>query len=342
MNTGGALTAKLREAPGRWLVLAGCLALAGTFLYPHLTVPQARYRLLFVLDVSQSMNTADVRLRGEPASRIAFAHEAVRDALRELPCGSHAGLGIFTEYRTFLLLEPVEVCANYGELVSTLGRLDYRMAWAGGSEISKGIFSALRIAKALEPPAALVFITDGHEAPPLHPKLRPQFDGKAGEARGVLVGVGGDTPVPIPKFGIDGKPLGYWGADDVLQTDVYSRGRGGSVAGEATVGEEPLERDPRAAVAAEHLSSLKEPHLRRLAEELGLSYHRLASAAGLVDALGRAELAQEARTPVDLRGALGLTALVALALVFFVRTGRRSAVDRRAMGSVAPRLTRRT
>ena len=320
MNTGSALAARLRETSGRWLVLAGCLALAATFLYPHLMLPQPRYRLLFVLDVSQSMNTTDVRLRGEPASRIAFARETVRDALRELPCGSQAGLGLFTEYRTFLLLEPVEVCANYGELASTLDRLDYRMAWAGGSEISKGIFFALRIVKALEPPAALVFFTDGHEAPPLHPTLRPRYEGKAGEVRGILVGVGGDTPVPIPKFGIDGKPLGYWGADDVLQTDVYSRGRGGSVAGETTVGEEPLERDPRAPVAAEHLSSLKEPHLRRLAEELGFSYHRLESAAGLVAALERADLAQEARAPVDLRAVLGLAALAALALVFVLRS----------------------
>jgi mxaL protein len=322
MNIGSLLSAKPRETPGRWLLLAGCLALAATFLYPHLLLPQARYRLLFVLDVSQSMNTMDVELRGEPASRIAFAREVLHQALRKLPCGSQAGLGLFTEYRTFLLLEPVEICANYGEFAATLDRLDYRMAWAGGSEISKGIFFALRVAKALEPPPALVFFTDGHEAPPLHPKLRPQFDGTPGAVRGVLVGVGGDTPVPIPKFGVDGKPLGYWGADEVLQTDVYSRGRGGSVAGETMVDQEPAERDARVPVAAEHLSSLKETHLRRLAEELDLAYYRLESAAGLVDALGRADLAQEASTPVDLRGALGLLALAALVLVFLVRARR--------------------
>ena len=322
MKTWGALAARLRETPGRWLLLVGCIALAATFLYPHLMVSQPRYRLLFVLDVSQSMNTTDVVLRGEPASRLAFARQMLRQALRELPCGSQAGLGLFTEYRTFLLLEPVEVCANYSELTSTLDRLDYRMAWAGGSEISKGIFFALRIAKALEPPAALVFVTDGHEAPPLHPKLRPRYDGTPGEVRGVLVGVGGDTLVPIPKFGVDGKPLGYWAADEVLQTDVYSRGRGGSVAGETMVDQEPTAGDARSTAASEHLSSLKESHLALLAAELKLSYYRLESAAGLVSALDRADLAQEASAPVDLRGVLGLAALAALALVFLIRARR--------------------
>jgi mxaL protein len=324
MNAGSALAARLREAPGRWLVLAGCALLAATFLYPHLMLPQPRYRVLFVLDVSQSMNTTDVALRGEPASRIAMARELVRQALRELPCGSRAGVGLFTEYRSFLLLEPVEVCANYGELASALDRLDYRMAWAGGSEISKGVFFALRIAKALEPPAALVFLTDGHEAPPLHPKLRPQYDGTPGEVRGLLVGVGGDALVPIPKFGVDGKPLGYWAADEVLQTDVYSRGRGGSVAGEAMVDQDDTAREGGPPVGSEHLSSLKEPHLRQLAGDLGLSYHRLESGAGLVAALGRADLAQETPATIDLRGALALAALVALVVLFLARTRRAS------------------
>lgn len=322
MNTRNALGARLRETPGRWLLLAGCIALAATFLYPHLMVPQSRYRLLFVLDVSQSMNTSDVAVRGEPVSRLVFARQMLRQALRELPCGSQAGLGLFTEYRTFLLLEPVEVCANYNELTSTLDRLDYRMAWAGGSEISKGIFFALRIAKALVPPAAVVFFTDGHEAPPLHPTLRPQYDGKPGEVHGLLVGVGGDTPVAIPKFGVDGKPLGYWAADEVLQTDVYSRGRGGSVAGETMVDEDATGRATQSPAAGEHLSSLKGPHLARLAAELELSYYRLESAAGLIAALERADLAQDASAPVDLRGVLGLATLAALALMFLMRARR--------------------
>ena len=320
MNAAKSLLARIRETRGRSLLIAACLGLAATFLYPHVTLPRPQYRLLFVLDVSQSMNTTDRSLRGEPVSRIAFVREILRESLRDLPCGSQAGLGLFTEYRSFLLLEPVEICANYSELISTLDRLDSRMAWAGGSEISKGVFFGLRIAKNLQPPAGLVFFSDGHEAPPLHPKLRPQYDGKPGEVRGILVGVGGSTLVPIPKSGVDGKSLGYWAADEVLQTDVYSRGRGGSVAGEAMVEEDTHEVDRQKPAASEHLSSLKEPHLQRLASELGLGYTRLDSAPALITALKSAGLAQETRSDVDLRWTLGVATLAAIAIMFLLRS----------------------
>lgn len=318
MTAGPALDARFAGAPWRWLLVAACAALAATFLYPSLPLQRPQYRLLFVLDVSQSMNATDRTLRGEPVSRAAFARATLRAALRELPCGSQAGLGLFTEYRSFLLLEPVETCANYGELTATLDRLDYRMGWAGGSEIAKGIFFGLRIAKALDPPAALVFVTDGHEAPPINPRLRPQFDGDPGAVKGMLVGVGGSALVPIPKFGLDGKSFGYWGADEVLQTDVYSRGRAGSVSGETMVDSGSAAERP-APGAGEHLTSLKEPYLQQLASELGLGYHRLESVADLVTAFKAAGLAQEAKGTFDLRWLLAIAALLVVALMFILQ-----------------------
>ena len=75
-------------------------------------------------------------------------------------------------------------------------------------------------------------ICDGHEAPPLNPRYRPAFDDKPGEVSGLIVGVGALQPSPIPKSDPMGRPLGYWGADDVLQTDPRSQGRGASVSDE--------------------------------------------------------------------------------------------------------------
>ena len=63
-----------------------------------------------------------------------------------------------------------------------------------------------------------VFVTDGHEAPPLDPRHRPAFDDKPGDVAGLLVGVGGLLPVPIPKSDPMGRPLGFWRADEVMQT----------------------------------------------------------------------------------------------------------------------------
>src|SRR5207253_3227068 len=91
----------------------------------------------------------------------------LRRALARLPCGARLGWAVFTEYRTYVLLLPVEVCANYAELAATLDRIDGTMAWAGGSQISKGLMSALRISARIPEHPAIVFFTDGHEAPPL-------------------------------------------------------------------------------------------------------------------------------------------------------------------------------
>src|SRR5690349_25165987 len=102
------------------------------------------------------MDVEDYELNGKPASRLAFAREAARRALRELPCGSRVGWGAFTEYRSLLLLAPIEVCGHYNDLLATLDQIDERMRWGNASEIAKGVFWALRLVKSLEPVPALV------------------------------------------------------------------------------------------------------------------------------------------------------------------------------------------
>ena len=43
------------------------------------------------------------------------------------------------------------------------------MAWIGNSEIAKGLYSGIGIARQLPGAPSLVFVTDGHETPPLKP-----------------------------------------------------------------------------------------------------------------------------------------------------------------------------
>jgi mxaL protein len=62
------------------------------------------------------------------------------------------------------------------------------------------------------------FLSDGHEAPPLVTGAHPLFDDvKPGDVRGWLIGVGGYTPQPIPRTDDEGKVVGYWRAEDVMQ-----------------------------------------------------------------------------------------------------------------------------
>jgi mxaL protein len=253
---------------------------------------------------------------GKPVSRLAHAKHALRETLLKLPCGSRVGWGLFTEYRSFLLFAPVEVCANLNELRSTLDGIDGRMAWAGNSEVAKGLYGGYGIARQLPGVPALVFVTDGHEAPPVNPRFRPVFTHTVGEVQGLVVGTGQLTPSPIPKVDPLGRPLGFWGADDVLQTDPRSQGRGGSVAGEQMVaapGEADAAPLPGATPGSEHLSALREGYLRLLAEEIGLGFHRLQEADDLAAAMMTPALARPVPARADLR--VPLVVLAALAVL---------------------------
>lgn len=312
----------------RWLLGAAALLLGGSFLNPGVMRERPLYDHVIVLDVTQSMNVVDVQIDGTPVSRLTLAKHLLRRSLLELPCGSKVGWAIFTEYRSFLLLAPVEVCAHLSELRSTLAQIDGRMAWAGNSEIAKGVHSAIGVVKLLPGKPSLVFVTDGQEAPPLNPRYRPPFDDKPGEVSGVIVGVGGLVPTPIPRFDPDGRAMGYWRAEEVMQTDLRSQGRQGGVKGEAMVDDRAAMVAPSlgAAPGSEHLSSLREGYLRLLAREQGLAYLRLQSPTGLIAALTAPELAKPVRARQDARI---LLAGLAFCLLLARHVGRRAVVSGR-------------
>lgn len=300
------LRASWRHRRERWLLGGAALALALGFLQPEVPWRRPLFEHVVVLDITQSMNVTDVQLDGRAVSRLAFAKQALRRSLLALPCGSKIGWAVFTEYRSFLLVAPVEVCANLDELRSTLDSIDGRMAWVGGSEIAKGLHSALGVVRTLPGTPSVVFVTDGHEAPPLNPKFRPSFDDKPGEVPGLIVGVGAATPSPIPKTDAAGRPLGVWGADEVQQRDLRSGTRDvGDTAPLPVLGATP---------GSEHLSSLHEAYLRLLAGELGLGFLRLDSTDGLAQALTATALARTVAVRADARPALaGLALLLLLA-----------------------------
>ena len=321
------LRASWRTRRERWLLVGAALALGLGFLRPTVAWQRAVFAQVVVVDITQSMDVQDQRLGGKPVSRLAFAKHALRQALLALPCGSKIGWAVFTEYRSYLLFAPVEVCAHLDELRTTLDAIDNRMAWVGGSEVAKGLYSGLAIARQLPAAPALVFVTDGHEAPPLNPQHRPAFDAKPGEVQGVVVGVGARLPAPIPKTDPSGRPLGFWAADEVLQNDPRSQGRGGSLSGERMVDDAAPAVAPAldATPGSEHLSALRETYLRLLAGETGLAFQRLDSAEDLVAAMTAPELSRRVSVQADGRVSL---ALLALALMLWRHSPSRRATHR--------------
>lgn len=268
-----------RHLDRRRLLLLACLLLALSLANPVLTLPRNVYDFLFVVDITGSMNVADAGAEGEGQRRLTFARQLVRKAVADLPCGSRAGLAVFTEHRSFLLFAPVEICENNLVISTMIDAIDGRMAWAELSEVAKGLYSGIEAVETLaarDPGAAatrLVFMTDGHEAPPVHPALRPKFRGNPGAVQGLIAGIGGLEPSPIPHLDADGRVTGYWSSDEVMQVDRHSLGRP-STEGEAMVGIDNGDVQERIARGAEHLSSLREGYLRQLATETGLDYLR--------------------------------------------------------------------
>lgn len=291
---------------------AAALLLGLALLAPRWPLPQAHWNHVVYIDITQSMNTRDMQVQGQVVSRLAFVQQALHEALLALPCGSRLGLGLFTEYRVLLLTMPVEVCANYDDLLAIVQRIDGRMSWAGASEVSKGVYWSIRTTRQLADAPSLMFITDGHEAPPLRPGSEPRFNEPPGQVQGSVLGVGGAALSPIPKFDPEGHLLGVWEPDEVLQTDTYSAGRTISGNRQSLVEADGRPVQAFAGSGTEHLSSLKEPHLEALASQVGLHYRRLASPRDMAEALRDERLARRAVVARDLRSVPAGAALLLL------------------------------
>ena len=198
----------------RLLLLSAALSLALLALVaPRASVKRASFDVLVVVDITGSMNTRDYSAAGRPISRLEFVKTALAEMIGNLPCASRVALAVFSERRPFLLFEPIETCANYAPLEGSIRALDWRMAWEGDSRIAAGLFRAIEMARELK--TDLLFLTDGQEAPPLSPSGPPPFEGRPGEVRGLIVGVGGRQLSPIPKYDDNGREIGFYGVEDV-------------------------------------------------------------------------------------------------------------------------------
>jgi mxaL protein len=297
------------------LLLAALVGLAIALAKPSWTLPRAAYDFIVVVDITGSMNARDYVSDGHPMSRLEAAKRGVRDLIAQLACRSRVGLGVFSERRSFLLFAPVELCDNFSAVDGAVAALDWRMAWEGDSHVASGLHRAMETAGDLG--VDLVFLTDGQEAPPLPASGHPAFEGERGKVRGLVVGVGGTSLVPIPKFDDKGHEIGFWGV-----ADVPHENRSGPPPADASnrPGWHPRNAPFGGAPVAgnEHLTSVREAHLQTLARETGLAYVRLTGETSLQTAVAAQARPREIETSVDLRPIPAGVALAALVAVFAV------------------------
>lgn len=272
------------------LLILAALALLPVFGHPFVRVAEPVREYLLVVDITQSMNVRDYILSGRPIDRLNFVKAALISALPQLPCGSSVGLGLFTAWQTAVLFRPIEVCRHRREIDAAIRNIDWRMAWAPMSNIARGVDDALsQLSGSGQDDPALVFFTDGEEAPPVDEEASTTTGDRLPQRpRGTLVGVGDLRPSPIPQFNQGGNMVGYF----------QNNGR-------------PM------------LSSLQESYLRELGRGAGLDYHRLRTSDRLINLLRSRHYADSRPARREISWLFGATALTLLTAAYVKLPDRR-------------------
>lgn len=293
-----------------FLIVAALLLLLAALLRPQWSMMRTGFDFLAVVDVTGSMNVRDYKDGERPVSRLDAVKKALREMAAGLPCPSRLALGVFAERQSFLLFEPIDVCADYASIDSAIAALDWRMAWEGDSRVAAGLFRAIDMANGLN--ADLLFFTDGQEAPPLPASGGPEFTGRRGAVRGVIIGVGGYELSPIPKFDDKGREVGFFGPDDVPHESRFglppkgAEQREGFNARNAPFG-------ATIAIGEEHLSAVREPYLQGLADSTGLAYAHFTRPEALLTDYRAAGTSRARHATLDLSSYLATLAAAALA-----------------------------
>lgn len=269
----------IRRPSLRGGLLAGAaLAALAASLPPSWPARSEVYDLMLVVDITGSMMARDYTLDGAPASRLDKLRLALPRLLERLPCASRVGLSIFSERRSFVLFDPVEICENFDPVTRAIQALDWRMAWEGDSYVLRGLITAMETARGRD--YGLLFLTDGQQAPPLSEAQMRLREAPPKGVAGMVIGVGGDTPVPIPKFDDLGNETGFYQPAEVPQAATgWTAPIGGSVS--AAPDDPPRRGRPGRPAGTEHLTRVRHGALRAHAEALGLGYAHLTPDADL-------------------------------------------------------------
>ena len=125
------------------MVLALLLCLLAMY-NPTLQFKKSITSYMFLVDVSQSMNAEDLVVGDSPITRINYTKMLLKQIIDKSDCGSFFSINIFVADNVANIIEPVEKCNNYDELMDTINKLEWRMAWKGNSRITFGIKSAAK------------------------------------------------------------------------------------------------------------------------------------------------------------------------------------------------------
>lgn len=249
------------------LLGSALLLLLVAMLRPTIPVKHDIYTYLLVADISQSMNTPDIKkLNGKSISRMAHMQTLMHEIVSSLPCGTKVGISLFAGVSTAVLYHPIEVCENFHAIKDTIDHLDWRTAWSGNSRIRENIYSIARVLRAFpkELVSQVVFFTDGEESPKLHVFNKKDLKGVQGAKDWLIVGVGSLEGAAIPKLSQDNQVIGYWSNESfALQPGI------------AQISESNIGTRNDSIASGEYdryISKLDEPYLKEVTKEIDALY----------------------------------------------------------------------
>lgn len=255
----------LKKHKSSLILLSALVLLVISLFHPSIPLKRDLHHYLFIVDITQSMNTEDMYADDRFISRIAFTRRLLKSAVAKLSCGSKVSLGVFSAESVALLFTPIEVCSNYSVIQDTIAHIEWRMAWRGNSRLRFGVLSASAFQSSLPVPAQIVFFTDGDEAPKLNAVNKKDLSHWQGGKGWLIAGVGSNQTSPIPKLDSENEVLGYWAYANSIMAPSQ-------VQSEESIGT----RDSSIATAEydRYLSKLDETYLKALSKEINASYIR--------------------------------------------------------------------
>jgi mxaL protein len=285
-----------------------CLLVA--LFQPSIPVKHNIYTYLLVADISQSMNAADMQINGKPATRIAYTQALLHETVSSLPCGTKVSIGLFAGNSVAALYTPIEVCANFAAIQDTIDHLDWRNAWSGNSRVRESLYSIARAVRGFPEPAQVVLVTDGEEAPKLHAFNTKNLTNFQGADGWLLVGVGTEKGIAIPKLTDKNQLIGYW------SNESFALQPGIAQISESTLGT----RDDNVAGANDRfISKLDSEYLKSVAKEIGGTYVPGDNVHNLLDAMKAQKPARRDVAPFDLSWILAALAAILLLSAYIGR-----------------------
>ena len=235
---------------------------------PVINIKKTITSYMFVVDVSQSMNAKDLTHNDKIISRINYTKLLLKKIINESDCGSFFSINIFAADNVASIIEPVEKCKNYDELIDTIDKLEWRMAWKGNSRITFGVKSAAKMQDSLNFPSKILFFTDGDEAPKVNAINKVNLDNFNLGNEIIFVGIGGDKKVPVPRYNSRNMLVGFWGSD------IYDSLPGATGSRNIDSGKDDPDPSVASAEYDRYLSKLYEEYLLGITSQINAKYFK--------------------------------------------------------------------